>query len=34
MNKDNFKVYSVSISGKLSWQLHALNNEGNEGINR
>ena len=31
MNKDNFKVYSVSISGKLSWQLHALNNEGNEG---
>ena len=32
MNKnDNFSVYSISISGILSWQLHALNNEGNEG---
>lgn len=31
MNKGNFKVYSISISGKLSWQLHTLNNEGNEG---
>lgn len=28
---NNFSVYSISISGKLSWQLHALNNEGNEG---
>lgn len=26
-----FSVYSISISGLLSWQLHALNNEGNEG---
>lgn len=26
-----FPVYSISISGLLSWQLHALNNEGNEG---
>lgn len=26
-----FPVYSISISGQLSWQLHALNNEGNEG---
>jgi CRISPR-associated protein Cst2 len=26
-----FPVYSISISGTLSWQLHALNNEGNEG---
>jgi CRISPR-associated protein Cst2 len=24
-------AYSISISGLLSWQLHALNNEGNEG---
>jgi CRISPR-associated protein Cst2 len=31
MNKNQFPVYSVSISGLLSWQLHALNNEGNEG---
>ncbi len=31
MNKSNFPIYSVSISGLLSWQLHALNNEGNEG---
>ncbi|MBD2124919.1 DevR family CRISPR-associated autoregulator [Microcoleus sp. ZQ-A2] len=31
MNKNQFPVYSVSISGVLSWQLHALNNEGNEG---
>ena len=28
---NNFSVYSISISGILSWQLHALNNEGNEG---
>ncbi len=27
----NFNTYSISISGLLSWQLHALNNEGNEG---
>lgn len=26
-----FPVYSISISGLLSWQLHALNNEGSEG---
>ncbi len=31
MNDMNFPVYSASISGLLSWQLHALNNEGNEG---
>ncbi len=32
MTKNNhFPVYSISISGILSWQLHALNNEGNEG---
>jgi len=31
MNNTSFPVYSVSISGLLSWQLHALNNEGNEG---
>jgi CRISPR-associated protein Cst2 len=31
MTKTSFPVYSVSISGLLSWQLHALNNEGNEG---
>ena len=32
MAKNNqFSVYSISISGILSWQLHALNNEGNEG---
>ena len=32
MTKNNtFTVYSISISGILSWQLHALNNEGNEG---
>lgn len=31
MNKRNFPVYSISLSGLLSWQLHALNNEGNEG---
>jgi CRISPR-associated protein Cst2 len=30
-NNNNFPVYSISISGILSWQLHALNNEGNEG---
>lgn len=28
---EQFAVYSISISGLLSWQLHALNNEGNEG---
>lgn len=26
-----FPVYSISVSGLLVWQLHALNNEGNEG---
>ncbi len=26
-----FPVFSISLSGLLSWQLHALNNEGNEG---
>lgn len=26
-----FPVYSIAINGQLSWQLHALNNEGNEG---
>ncbi|MDJ0692247.1 MAG: DevR family CRISPR-associated autoregulator [Xenococcaceae cyanobacterium MO_188.B32] len=32
MTKNNkFTAYSISISGILSWQLHALNNEGNEG---
>lgn len=31
MNSTNFPVYAISISGLLSWQLHALNNEGNEG---
>lgn len=31
MNSCQFPVYSISISGQLSWQLHALNNEGNEG---
>ncbi len=31
MSKATFPAYSVSISGLLSWQLHALNNEGNEG---
>ena len=31
MNKAQFPVYSISLSGKLSLQLHALNNEGNEG---
>jgi CRISPR-associated protein Cst2 len=30
-NTTQFPVYSISISGLLSWQLHALNNEGNEG---
>ncbi len=30
-NNEQFLVYSISISGILSWQLHALNNEGNEG---
>jgi CRISPR-associated protein Cst2 len=31
MTKVQFPVYSISISGLLSLQLHALNNEGNEG---
>jgi CRISPR-associated protein Cst2 len=31
MTKTKFPVYSISISGLLSLQLHALNNEGNEG---
>ncbi len=31
MTKTKFPIYSISISGVLSWQLHALNNEGNEG---
>jgi CRISPR-associated protein Cst2 len=31
MNRTTFPVYSLSVSGLLSWQLHALNNEGNEG---
>ncbi|MDX2212497.1 MAG: DevR family CRISPR-associated autoregulator [Oculatellaceae cyanobacterium bins.114] len=31
MAQKTFPVYSISISGLLSWQLHALNNEGNEG---
>ncbi len=31
MTKQQFSVYSLSLSGLLSWQLHALNNEGNEG---
>jgi CRISPR-associated protein Cst2 len=31
MTKTQFPVYSISISGLLSLQLHALNNEGNEG---
>lgn len=31
MTNAKFPVYSISISGLLSWQLHALNNEGNEG---
>lgn len=31
MNNTKFPVYSISMSGLLSLQLHALNNEGNEG---
>ncbi|MBF2075311.1 MAG: DevR family CRISPR-associated autoregulator [Synechococcales cyanobacterium C42_A2020_086] len=31
MTQATLPVYSISISGLLSWQLHALNNEGNEG---
>ena len=31
MTKTKFPVYSISIIGLLSLQLHALNNEGNEG---
>lgn len=29
--KQKFSTYSISVSGLISWQLHALNNEGNEG---
>ena len=31
MTKVSYPVYSISLSGLLSWQLQALNNEGNEG---
>jgi len=31
MANQKFPVYSISLSGRLSLQLHALNNEGNEG---
>jgi CRISPR-associated protein Cst2 len=31
MSNPKFSIYSLSISGLLSWQIHALNNEGNEG---
>ncbi|SRR5579883_321255 len=31
MTDKTFPVYSISISGQLSLQLHSLNNEGNEG---
>jgi CRISPR-associated protein Cst2 len=31
MAHNSLPIYSISISGLLSWQLHALNNEGNEG---
>lgn len=31
MNNTKMTAYSIAISGLLSWQLHALNNEGNEG---
>lgn len=31
MSNQKFPIYSLSISGLASWQLHALNNEGNEG---
>jgi len=31
MTNQTFPVYSISISGQISLQLHALNNEGNEG---
>jgi CRISPR-associated protein Cst2 len=31
MSNKQFPIYSLSISGLLSWQIHALNNEGNEG---
>lgn len=31
MSNSSFPVYSIAISGLISWQLHALNNEGNEG---
>lgn len=31
MTNSQFPIYSLSISGLLSWQIHALNNEGNEG---
>ncbi|MEG4575168.1 DevR family CRISPR-associated autoregulator [Microcoleus sp. N3A4] len=31
MKNSTFPVYSISLSGLVSWQLHALNNEGTEG---
>jgi CRISPR-associated protein Cst2 len=31
MSNPKFSIYSLSVSGSLSWQIHALNNEGNEG---
>lgn len=31
MTNNLFPVYSISVSGLLCWQLHSLNNEGNEG---
>lgn len=31
MTERNFQAYSISLSGLISLQLHALNNEGNEG---
>lgn len=31
MTPQKLSIYSLSISGVLSWQIHALNNEGNEG---
>lgn len=31
MTQQQFSIYSLSLSGSISLQLHALNNEGNEG---
>lgn len=31
MTQQKFPIYSLSLSGILSWQIHALNNEGTEG---